>query len=321
MAQLGVSNTLVEINMQERKAFKIIESPSRNDVDFIELKMGEKRPIPFTGSEIIFAATNSGKKAVVKIPFNNNDAQREWVGLKAAHLADIRVPTPIALINFQDDRLAIVSGFIEGENLYDNPNPNAKIKVGNLIKKMHQNTKVDGLDWKSSERNTFAYYDKHIFSWTSGELEEFQIDNRTISLLNKFTDTMADFCISAKPVFNHNDLHDGQIIIDSKGNPNIMDFGNWIEESWMNDISYHLFHLVRTERVKAENFTNFLKGYLGNERLTESEKSILAFYLLFISTRALSYFHKRKSSYLPTAKENHLKILSFLEDEEIWKKY
>lgn len=307
--------------MKERKAFNIIENPLSKETSPLELTMGEKRDIPFTGGKLVFATIKSGEKVVVKIPFSKSGAQHEWIGLKTAHTADVRVPTPIALINYQDDKLAIVSGFIEGKNLYDNPNPSTKTRVGRSVKKMHKNASVDGFAWNSSGRSTFAYYDKNIVNWASGELEELQVDSRTNSLLNKLADTMADFCSHTKPVFNHNDLHDGQIIVDAKGNPNITDFGNWIEEGWLNEISYHLFHLVRTGKVEEDNFTNFLKGYLGNKRLTEVEKSVMAFYLLFISARALNYFNMRNSSYLSIAKNNHKKVLKFLEDEVIWKKY
>lgn len=307
--------------MQERKRFNVVESSLDKNTNSIDLEIGDRKLIPFTGSELVFTFTGSGEKVIVKIPSNNYQARHEWVGLGMVQMADISVPVPIALINHSAGQLAIVSGFVEGDNLYFNPNPDIKVEVGRQIKKMHQHTQINGKGWELSGRNTFIYYDKHIFSWATGKLKELQTDSRTTSLLAKLTDTMESFCKDTKPVFNHNDLHDGQIITDRDGNPTIIDFANWTEESWLNDLGYHLFHLVRTERVEPEDFTNFLSGYLEKDRLSEVEKSTLAFYLLFISARALNYFNRRQSSYLSTAKENHQKVLDYLEDETIWKKY
>lgn len=307
--------------MLERETFDIVESTRGREKDFTDLRIDKKEAPSFTGSEIVYARTSLGEKVVIKIPSDKDRTIHEWQGLSAVEKAGVSIPPPIALVNYPPDRLAIVSNFIEGDNLYFNPNPGIKAEVGRQIKKMHQKAEIDGRFWESSGRSSYIYYDRYIFSWGSGEIEELQIDSRTSSLLKKFSDMMMDFCKQTKPVFNHNDLHDGQIILSREGAPVIIDFGDWKEESWLNDIAYHLFHLIRTDRAEPENFANFLNGYLGNDQLSEAEKSTLAFYLLFISARALNYFSRRQSSYLSIAKETHRKIVDYLEKETIWKKY
>jgi len=288
--------------MIEKEHFDIVESSFGGCVDSINLKICNKEAALFSGSQVVYASTDLGEKVAIKIPLDCDQARHEWKGLKAVYLADVSIPTPIALIKFPKHQLAIVSGFVEGNDLYISPNPDVKKKVGIQVKKMHQNVRIDGKTWESSERSTFVYYDKFIFSWAAGDFKELQAGSNTISLLGKFTDTMEDFCGHTKPVFNHNDIHDGQIIVNKNGEPVIIDFGDWVEEGWLNDLGFHLFHLIRTEREESGDFINFLDGYLGKNKLSEDEKSTLAFYLLFISARALYYFDKRQSSYLPIAK-------------------
>lgn len=307
--------------MPERSRFSIVEASSDRYTNFIDLNIDNRESVSFTGSELIFASTTPENKVVVKIPSDNSRAKHEWEGLKKAYLANVSVPMPVALINYNTDRLAVVSAFVQGDNLYYHPDSCVKVELGRQIKTMHKKAWIDGKTWESSDRNTFIYYDKHIFHWTSGKLKELQTDSKTISLINKLSGTMIDFCNHIKPVFNHNDLHDGQVIINKEKHPTIIDFGNWTEESWLNDIGYHLFHLIRTDREKSVDFTNFLHGYLDNQPLSYIEKSVLGFYLLFISARALNYFSINQSTYLPIAKETHKKVLHYLDNETIWKNY
>lgn len=306
--------------MVERRHSNTID-PSPRNRGSIDLDLGERIDIPFTGAEIIYAATITGDKVVIKRPLNNSRTKHEWEGLNIAESTGISIPKPIALISYTADQLAIVSSYVEGDKLYDNPNPDVKVEVGRQIKKMHQGAQISGEDWVSSGRSSFVYYDRYIFRWAKGDIVELNADSRTASILSELTDATDQFCKNSEPIFNHNDLHDGQVIVDGNGKPTIIDFGNWIEETWLNDIGYHLFHLIRTDRAHTEDFTNFLSGYMENGKLSDTEKSNLAFYLLFISSRALNYFYRRHSSYLSVAQETHKKVLDHLDNEAIWKNY
>lgn len=307
--------------MLETEHYKVAESLSQQETDQISLKTLNKETELFTGSKVIYALSNSGEKVAIKIPFDGSKTLYEWEGIIKAFKADVPIPKPIALINYLDDQLAIVSSFVAGDNLYFNPNPDIKTEIGKEVKKMHQKAQIEGKDWIKSKRNTFIYYDQFIFRWATGQFKELGSGSKTLLLLGKFTPSMESYCKTTIPVFNHNDLHDGQIIVDENGNPKIIDFGNWVEEGWLNELGYHLFHLVRTRRISTEDFPNFLDGYLSGRKLSEDEKSTLAFYLLFISARALNYFNSRNSSYLPFAQETHNGVLKLLDREIIWKKY
>ncbi|HUV72066.1 MAG TPA: phosphotransferase [Clostridia bacterium] len=306
--------------MIERRHFDTID-PSLRNIGSIDLDLGERVEIPFTGAEIIYAATISGDRVVIKKHLNNDRAKHEWEGLNIAESTGISIPKPIALISYTADQLAIVSSYVNGDKLYDNPNLNVKVEVGKQIKKMHQNAQIAGKDWVSSGRSLFLYYDRYIFRWAEGDIVELNADSRTASMLGELTDAAVQFCNNSEPTFNHNDLHDGQVIVEGNGKPTIIDFGNWIEETWLNDIGYHLFHLIRIDRADTDDFTKFLSGYMENKKLPDTEKTNLAFYLLFISSRALNYFYRRHSSYLPVAQETHKKVLAHLENESIWKDY
>ena len=307
--------------MPETERFSAVETFMDQGSHSVDLKLGEKTEIPFTGGEIIYATTDLGKKVIIKKTLYNEQARHEWLGLNIAHSSGVSTPKPVALINYTADQLAIVSNFIEGDNLYYHPNPAVKPEIGRQIKKMHQNAQVGGNTWVSTGRSSFVYYDRYVFNWTSGEIEELNANSKTIAILTELTDAMGQFCTKSTPTFNHNDLHDGQVIVNSSGVPIIIDFGNWLEETWLNDVGYYLFHLVRIDRAETEDFNNFLSGYHEKEKLSDIERSNLAYYLLFISSRALTYFYKRHSTYLPIAKETHNKVLAHLNTETIWKSY
>lgn len=306
--------------MVERHRFDTINSPPESKGS-IDLQLGEKIEVPFTGAEIIHAVTITGDRVIIKKPLRDDQAKHEWEGLRIAESTGISVPKPIALVSYTEEQLAIVSSYIDGEKIYDAPNPDVKTEVGRQVRRMHQRAQISGKDWVSSGRSSFVYYDRYIFRWANGSIVELKEDSRTTTILKELFDSAEQYCSNSDPIFNHNDLHDGQLIIDETGKPTIIDFGNWIEETWLNELGYHLFHLIRTGRARTEDFPNFLNGYLEEGKLSDTERSNLAFYLLFISSRALNYFYRRHSSYLPVAKETHKKVLDHLEDETIWKDY
>lgn len=307
--------------MKERTKFNIIESPLDRIGDYLDVEINCNILMPYTKSEIFVATIDFGEKIAIKQSSNSENVLHEWKGLKTAWIANVSVPTPIALVSYTGDSLAMVSKFIEGDVLFFNPNSDIEIEVGKQIKTLHDHALVDGNIWKSSERNTFVYYDKFITNWRAQEFESKRSKSTTVSLLDKFAVSAIDLCLNGKPVFNHNDLHDGQIIVNENKIPIIIDFGNWTEETWLNELGFNLFHCIRTDRLQIDNFTKFLNGYLGTEKLSETEKTTLAFYLLFISARALNYFKDRQSSYLPIAEDTHAKVLEYIKSEKIWKKY
>lgn len=286
----------------------------------IGLEFEKRMEIPFTGGEIIYAKTESGIEVVVKKTLHRYQAEHEWKGLNIAHSTGISVPLPIALINYSQEQLAIISSLVKGNNLYYYPNSEIKAEIGKQIRIMHQSAKIEGETWRSSGRSSFEYYDKYMFNWSHIGLEEVDLDSKTTSLLTVLRGKMEQFCKESQPIFNHNDLHDGQIIVDNNS-PTIIDFGNWLEETWLNDAGYYLFHLIRTNRTGTDDFTIFLNGYNRGQKLSDTERSNLIFYLLFISSRALTYFYRNNSSYLTTAKETHKRVLDYVDSEEAWKFY
>ncbi|HEX6976864.1 MAG TPA: phosphotransferase [Patescibacteria group bacterium] len=300
--------------------FSTVNTPLDQYRESIELELVKRVEVPFTKGEIIYAQTESGVSVVVKKPLRKEQAEHEWVGLNKAHSTGILVPLPIALINYSQEQLAIVSALVDGNNLYYFPNPKIKSEIGRQVRIMHDLAEVDGRTWESSGRKTFEYYDKYKFNWSRGKIEELSIDSETSLLLTSLAINMEVFCRESQPTFNHNDLHDGQIIVDKNNTPVIIDFGNWNEETWLNDLGYYLFHLIRTDR-NNDDFGNFLDGYTGGKKFSDVEKSNLAFYLLFISSRALAYFYRNNSPYLAIAKDTHTKVLAYLADEVLWKSY
>lgn len=275
---------------------------------------------PLAGNNILFAVTESGYEIVIKIPSRKGGAEREWVGLKKAYNAAVPTPKPLILARSENGRLAVVTERFEGENLYFYPNNEIKRRLGQMIGLMHKGIVIDGHEWRRSGKPNFVYYDRYLSFWLQGPIEELQSGSKTNLLLEKFAEAMREHCKTVSPVFTHNDLHDGQVFIKENGNLLLVDFEEWREESFLTEVAYYLFHSIRTNRA-PEGFAEFVRGYLETPSLSENDKLVLMFNLLFISARALNYFYVHGHPYLEKAKINHQKILNYTEQEKIWKEF
>lgn len=273
---------------------------------------------PLARNHILFAITESGYEVVIKILSRKGGAEREWVGLKKAYDADVPTPKPLILARFENGRLAVATEKFEGENLYFHPDSELKKQLGKIIRLMHKETVIDNQEWEQSGKPNFIYYDRYLLSWLQGPIKELQNGSKTFSLLEKSIEAMRRHCKTMSPVFTHNDLHDGQVFVKENGNLLLVDFEEWKEESFLTEAAHYLFHSIRTDRA-PEGFAEFMRGYLETSSLSENEKLVLIFNLLFISARALDYFYTRKHPYLEKAKTNHQKILNYVEQEKLWK--
>lgn len=273
---------------------------------------------PFTGSTVLFATIESGLAVAIKISATKGGAEREWVGLSKVYRAGVSVPEPLALARDLKGSTVLILEKVEGESLYSHPSGEAKRRLGQLVKQMHEQTQIEGDEWVKSEKPDFTYYDRCLFYWLCGSVEEFGAGSKTQVLLKKFVDATISYCGTISPVFTHQDIHDGQVFVKGNKDPVLIDFEHWKEESQLNELAHYLFHSIRTDRV-PEGFAEFMRGYLEASSLSENEKLVLMFNLLFISARALDYFYTRKHPYLEKAKTNHQKILDYIEQERLWK--
>ena len=307
--------------MSERITYFPIEGM---DVEFsvpqVVLNVHKKEIVPFTGNSILYATSESGTKVVIKISTSNSGAQREWKGLNMAHGAGLSVPEPYALAKSKDNEKLIIFEKVEGELLYTSNQTRLRIDLGEIVKDMHNQIFVSGNGWVSSGKPDFSYYEKLLNRYLKSSLNELKAGSETHTILNKFVNVMSYYCKTITPVFNHNDLHDGQIIVKPNQKLVLLDFENWKEETQLNEISYYLFHLIKDGSVNR-NFDKFINGYLKSYRLTDTEKSVMTFYLLFISARAIDYFKNTGSKYLQKALETHKKVLRYTNDERLWKDY
>lgn len=306
--------------MKERLAFVPLES-REEDKSSSELMFDVSKEIimPFTGSRILFATTETGFRVVIKISKRENSAEREWVGLNKVYDAGVPVPQPLLLAQDERGNKALISQRIKGKNLFFHPNDQIKHQLGQIIRVMQEQTAIEGNEWLKDGKPDFSYYDRYLFYWLRGPVEGLRSGSKTQVLLEKFTDSMKDYCDEVLPVFTHQDIHDGQVLI-KDGKPILIDFEDWKEDGPLSEIAHYLFHSIRCQRP-AEGFRNFIKGYLDSGKLSENEKSVLMFYLLFISARAVNYFNYYGHSYLKTAEITHQKILDYVDQEKLWKEF
>jgi len=272
---------------------------------------------PFTRSTIIFATSEAGKPVVIKFPTKKSKAEREWTGFCKAYTADVPTPMPIALVTSKGGRVGVMQEEVGGQSLYKCPGGQARIRFGEIVKDMHLKVPTAGIEWQEKGKADYTYYDKRIQCWSEGQVELLSAGSTTQAMLGLLSPTMNRSCRSAPPMFNHNDLYDSQAIVGDQ-KIYLIDFEEWVEENPLNDIAYYLFHTIRSNMPEV-NFGSFLSGYLGNEVLSEPEKQTLMFYLLFISARALNYFHASKSKYFEIAEKSHRAVTNYIDNENVWK--
>lgn len=304
--------------MSEREIFTLAKNlewePPTPQLSF---EISGKIITPLTKSIIYFATSEIGQQVIIKVPAISGKGEREWLGLTKAHAACIPVPEPIALAKTQTGQTALIIERLYGNNLYNHPDKNTTFQLGQIVRKMHEEVKIDGKERLENGSVDYFYYEMLLHSWLQNPTEHKDTKEKFQSLIKSLSDSMITHCKSARPVFNHNDIHNGQVIVNKQG-ITLIDFAEWVEESSLNDLAYYLFHTIRT-RQDDNQFRYFLQGYLEKQALSEIEKDTIMFYLLFISCRALNYFYKHRSKYLEIAEGVHLRVVNYVGEEKIWK--
>ena len=324
-----VINNLDKLSVQYAYFYKMAERityypeqsrSSEFSVSQIELDIDRRSVALFTRNTILFGSTKSGIQTTVKISTNRNGAMNEWEGLNMTYDVGMPVPEPYALAKNSDGVQVLISQKVDGELLHTNSQTGKRYDLGQIVSFMHNKVGINAENWKSSGKPDFSYYENLLNKYLKSSLNELKTGSETHTILNKFVNVMSYYCKTTTPVFNHNDLHDGQIIVKPNQKLVLLDFENWKEETQLNEISYYLFHLIKDGSVNR-NFDKFINGYLKSYRLTDTEKSVMTFYLLFISARAIDYFKNTGSKYLQKALETHKKVLRYTNDERLWKDY
>lgn len=319
-SRLGFGARILKLSMVQKEQFVSVEAfgPVLTD-ELIELKISKRMVTPYTGSEVSFATTESGQQVVIKASAREGGAVREWRGLARAYVAKLPVPEPMALVKTQAGQLALVTERINGKMLYYSPQNEARHNLGGIVKTMHKAVPVEGNGWIESGKADFSYYDSRLHAWRQGHVENIDAKSKAQGLLNSLAHPMIAHCESITPGFNHNDIHDGQVIVRGR-KITLIDFEEWIEESPLNDVAYYLYSSVRMGTADNQ-FRYFLNGYLGNEVFSEVEKGALMFYLLYISCRAMNFFSSRPGKFAEVATTTHRKVIDYVEDEKLWKDF
>lgn len=272
----------------------------------------------FRESKILFATSDSGQQVVIKIPTNQNGAEREWEGLIKAGQAGILIPMPILVGKLDSNVMCIAMERVIGQPLIFNAKYNTRVELGQVVKQMHSRAPVDDSRSLESHVVDFIYYDRQIKLWEDLWSPMGVEASFTRHLFDLFSLPMDSYCNVVNQVFNHNDIHDGQVIQSPEKGMTLIDFEEWTEDRPLNDLGFYLFHCLRTGR-EIELFRGFIDGYTEGKSLSENDKLALVYNLLFISTRAVVRYLTKKSEYLATARLNHERVLNFIRDETLWK--
>jgi Ser/Thr protein kinase RdoA (MazF antagonist) len=304
--------------MDHKELLSTVESFRNNCLDKnISFSETSRFTTPYSGSEVRFGTLDSGRRVVVKVSARKLGAEREWGGLVRTFEAGLSVPEPIALVNTQIGHPALVTEQMEGKLMYYTSQNELRYRLGQMVKRMHDAVPVDSRRWVEAGKSDLTYYESRLHHWWIANAEVLGVKTDSQALFKKLVPMMATYCNSVVPRFNHNDLHDGQVIVVGE-NITIIDFEDWIEESPMNDLAYYLYSTIRTGTID-EQFGYFLDGYLETEILSEVEKGALMFYLLYISCRSVNQFKLRRVGLAEIALSTHQKVVKYIKRERLWK--
>jgi len=147
---------------------------------------------------------------------------------------------PLALI-----KSGVILKFVEGESLHTQQNGKGRYDFGTLIYQMHKLTQISCNEWGTGQKLNFDYLQKSLSEWSGNDLEEIDNWSRSMTILFLLATQARLYCEITKPVFNHNDLHDGQTIVSGR-RLTLIDFEEWIGDRPLNDLAVYLFHSIRT---------------------------------------------------------------------------
>ncbi len=271
---------------------------------------------PFSGSEILFCLDQNGRKVVLKKSVFDWGAQREWLGLqKTNHLAFVQ--KGVLLGEMSDQTKVIVTELVPGKQLYKTDPLELRIELGKKLKSIHQHTTIQGDEWNKSQKSDLSYFERSLHLWCSPEIQRVLGLDTSLAMLKQLLQ-QATKLENVLPTFTHQDLHEGQVFVADNALGKIIDLEFWQEADPLEDLGIYLFHLLR-EETPTERFTALAQGYFDNEDFNQDTKIALSFYLLFAATRAAVFFQRQRKSYVPTALGTLNRVVSFLEEEELFK--
>ncbi len=281
----------------------------------IDLEVYERSTTDFTNSEIIFGITRSGEEVVLKFSRIPWGPQREWKGLRIAYEGNVPTSRPIALVLNSEGRYGIATERINGSSLYQAPD--LIDQFGRIVRNMHDAIKISGEEWISTGKFDFTYYESLIELWRKGNFLDTKETSDARVLLEDFARMVGNNFKYVKPVFNHGDLHNDQVRIDNADELRIIDFEMWQESNPLDDVSMYLLHCLRVNR--GTDFLDFIKGYTNNRSLSDQDRMMMSFYLIFSGMRGVDYFLRFKPKKIIFALEQLQTIIQYTKDESLWK--
>lgn len=278
--------------------------------------------VPYSGSRLIMGRSPAGMGVAIKIPAHDGGARHEWNGLLRAHRAGVPVPAPVAYGHDGEGAELLVSEWVQAPSLYHRPVTDSWACLGAILRQMHRAVPTTGVRWRESGRCDFSFFDRrrHAFR-RQGCLDAGHA--RSAALLDGLAPEMANYCVDAAPVFNHNDLHDNQVMVDGRRGLVLIDFERWEEESPLNDVACYIYHSIRIGGVDREvvhaRIAEFVKGYFAADGFAMRERSALAFYLLFIAMREAARHAAGSRQVVECARRAHARVLAFVDEEYPWR--
>jgi thiamine kinase-like enzyme len=281
---------------------------------FIDLEVNEIQITPFFKNKIIYGILPDKSKVIAKIRYKNESDQinfHEWNGLCIAYDNNVPVPEPIALTIFENHRPVIIMREMDGILLNDLIQPKWISCLGETVAKLHKIS----LNTKAGEQLKILNWE-YYHNWIAEIAQDqyFRDNPKELQMLIEF-ENIAKYQLQYNfTSFLHNDIHHSQAIVNRELQQVILiDFEQWKCGDPLSDFSIYLYHLIRQNQPKW-CFDRFLVNQKEKNPIFGDITSIIKFYLLFISSRAI-YLLKEWDDWGERSIVTQKEVLEFLKNE------
>lgn len=270
-----------------------------------------------TGNVLYVGSFDDKQPAVAKFSVLKGGSSREWEGYTTATSHDVSTAIPVALVSKKGHaKKGIVTEFIDGPMLDTIPNDFLLYCFGKELRKLHAII-VPGYGYCKNSLPQFRSAQEYQNFWLGKILPVIEKSVDTYPLFQDLHDNASLSIYAGQPVFLHKDARLYNAIVD-QDSIRLLDFESWQGGDPMEELAISLFSWI-TSDGDTNQFKHVMDGYFRNTNMTDHERILIDYYLLFRAFRLIKLAEDDCSPKVLKRYENLHKIVAFITSEQIYK--
>lgn len=303
------------------ETLRVIDAHKRPDlIPGHEYEFSVQRTIhsPCTGNILYVGSFNDDKRQIVaKFSVFKEGSNREWNGYTTAILQDVSTAIPVALVSKKSHaKKGVLTEFIDGPLLDSTPTDFLLYRFGRELGKLHTII-VPGYGYFKNFLPQFRSAQEYQIFWLGKILPYIEKSADTYPLFKNLHDNASLTIYTDQPVFLHKDARLDNAIADHDG-VRLLDFESWQGGDPMDDLAISLFSWI-TSDINISQFRHVIDGYFSDKNITDHQRTLVNYYLLFRAFRLIKLAEDDNSAKLQERYQNLNKIVSFITSEQIYK--